>query len=152
MKQHRKPCSECPFGKQAKVKTLGGSEPEVYIGQILGPFWLPCHEDPKYKGKQSNPNKVAQCVGASIFRANLGLNRIMPKALDICEADPELSFTSFEEFAKHHTGKNVEYSPEDLTNLLQEQVGDRNARIIQSVFKEKQDVEETPKLDQKDLE
>lgn len=113
-KQHKKPCDECPFGRIAKVKTLGGSAPEVYIGQLQGPFWLPCHKDEDYADKESDPTMVSQCAGASIFRSNLGLDKRMPPALNICDADAELSFTSFEEFVKHHTGREVSYSPEEL--------------------------------------
>lgn len=80
----RKPCKECPFKRREPEearKYMGGSPVEVYIGQALGPFWLPCHMDKGYQGKQSNPEEVIQCAGAAIFRANCGISEMLPESL-----------------------------------------------------------------------
>lgn len=128
-RQHRKPCAECPFGKTAKVKTLGGGDPDTYIGQIYGPFWFPCHLDGNYDDKQSDPAEVTQCAGAAIFRANLELDAKMPPALLKAEKDEGRSFTSAEEFVKHHTGEDKKFPPEKLMELLNKELRDMNARM-----------------------
>ena len=117
--RHRKsPCDECPFGRKAKVKTLGGSTVETYIGQLHGPFWLPCHTDPNYADKASDPEIVSQCAGAAIFRANLGLSDKLPTMLNTCQKDAELSFTSLEDFVKHHTGESRAITDRDILEHL----------------------------------
>ena len=68
----RKPCRECPFTRTNELgPTCGGAfRSEQVLGQAHGPFWLPCHKDATYQGKESNPETVMQCAGAAIFRAN----------------------------------------------------------------------------------
>jgi hypothetical protein len=142
MKNRKTPCDACPFGKQAKKKTLGGNVPEVYIGQLHGPFWLPCHQDPNYDNKKSDPAIVGQCAGAAIFRANLGINEAMPAQLNICEADTELSFTSVEEFYKHHMGEDREFSQEEIMEFLDNELKDPRIKMhfkqqIEKMFERK---------------
>lgn len=60
---------------------LGGSLPEVYIGQIYGPFLLPCHqhcdfEDPNWKDDVLN---IPQCAGAAMFRKQNGISERLPE-------------------------------------------------------------------------
>lgn len=78
-----RPCKSCPFlAKENPTKEdLGGASVETYIGQARGPFWLPCHSDKNYAGKQSNPDLVTQCRGAAIFRANIGVAKQLPEPL-----------------------------------------------------------------------
>jgi len=129
MKQHKKPCDECPFGKIAKVKTLGGASVETYIGQIHGPFWLPCHKDKNYAEKASDPNKVSQCAGASIFRANLEVSDFLPNVLNVCEPSEELSFSSVTEFVEHHTGEHREFTVGEIVGLLREEMAKLKVRV-----------------------
>jgi hypothetical protein len=102
MGQHTKVCSECPFSRAGPPGALGGSPPEMYVGQVNHPtFWLPCHcacdfSDPNWKTNVA----VAQCVGAATFRANVGvvpggsILRLPPNAVDV--------FADFAEFLMHH--------------------------------------------------
>ncbi len=99
----KKPCAECPFSRAVTPGTVGGSDPTVYVGQLIGPFLLCCHMDPKYDGKKKGMQpEVAQCAGAAIMRANVGVAPTMPEALHALPADKELVFSSFEELLAHH--------------------------------------------------
>lgn len=111
------PCAECPFSKKCGEGALGGSHPTVYVGQIHGPFWLPCHrhcdfKDPNWKSDLS----VQQCAGAAIFRANLGLSERMPPFLHKLPPS-DLVFSTVEEFYKHH---NVQCSISPIDLMKQE--------------------------------
>lgn len=100
--QHKTPCAGCPFRKSIAPGKLGGSGPTTYVGQTVGPFWLPCHMSQNYKGKQSQFAEVSQCAGAAIYRANIGVAERMPSALLSLPQDPDLVFASQEEFLAHH--------------------------------------------------
>ena len=84
-------CGKCPFkrGQEATGESLGYSDPFVYIGQTRGPFWLPCHADKNYSGKNSNVETVSQCRGAAIFRANCETPHELPKELLSLDKDVE---------------------------------------------------------------
>ena len=97
-------CSTCPFSKTSTPGELGGSPVETYVGQIIGPFFLPCHQVKDYKG---NAEKIetcqCQCAGAAIFRANIGVGKYMPHTLLNLPADSDPNvFTSLHEFVWHH--------------------------------------------------
>ena len=100
MKQHSKPCAECPFSCKIEPGALGGSTPQTYIGQAYGPFLLSCHMSPGYWG---NPRGTehAQCAGAAIFRANCGIDVLMPEAFRRLPAGPE-AFESPAHLIAHH--------------------------------------------------
>jgi hypothetical protein len=125
--RRKKPCKECPFKRENTLEgeKPGGSSPEVYIGQAQGPFWLPCHMDPAYKDKKSDPTCVDQCAGAAIFRANVEgqLRYKLPEQLMFLQKDTALVFASFEEFYAHY--KNISrqeakkiLTPDKLEELL----------------------------------
>jgi hypothetical protein len=111
-------CKGCPFSKKSESGKLGGSPIETYLGQIIGPFFLPCHAAKGYKG---NDEKIetckCQCAGAAVFRANLGLDSRMPAALLRLPAhsDPNV-FESLEEFVRHHRPELSEAEVEKLTD------------------------------------
>lgn len=102
----QKPCKECPFNKKNVLgngsEALGGSPPEVYVGQIEGPFWLPCHMDNRYRGKNTDPNDNLQCAGAAIYRANIQVANKMPKGLLRLEPETETVFKDHQEFLMHY--------------------------------------------------
>ena len=104
--KQKKPCKECPFRRDNTLEgeKPGGSSPEVYIGQALGPFWLPCHMDPEYKDKQSDPGCVNQCAGAAIFRANVKdqVKYQLPDELMFLGQDKAMVFATFDEFYAHY--------------------------------------------------
>lgn len=104
------PCASCSFTRTSTPGALGGSTPEVYIGQTHAPFVLPCHcacnfDDPDWKNKAMS---TPQCAGAAIFRANVGMADSMPKAIHKLPADPDKVFATPAEFLAHHNGGNVE--------------------------------------------
>jgi hypothetical protein len=119
--KRKKPCKECPFNRVNILEgdKPGGSDVTVYIGQIQGPFWLPCHMDKNYEGKKSDPSCVDQCAGAAIFRSNLkdkGLQKYgLPKSLMFLEADHNRVFSSFEEFYAHYKNVSLSQAKEILT-------------------------------------
>lgn len=101
MKQHTTPCKDCPFRKTVTRGALGGSPPEVYVGQIVAPFWLPCHSDPNYKDKQSKFTEVAQCAGAACFRTHIGVDVAMPSAILTLPVNVEVFEGLYDFYAWH---------------------------------------------------
>lgn len=104
----KKPCKECAFSRSITPGALGGSEPEVYIGQTNGPFYIPCHchyssDTPDWKDRAM---QAPQCAGSRIFRANIGKEN-HPSLLGL-EADHESVFSSPAEFIAHHREISVE--------------------------------------------
>lgn len=101
-KQREKSCGSCPFSKTSKPGGLGGSPITTYLGQIIGPFMLPCHNQKGYEGNDT-PIGAEQCAGAAVFRANLGIADRMPDMLLHLEAgsDPNV-FETLPEFIRHH--------------------------------------------------
>jgi hypothetical protein len=104
----RSPCRNCPFSRTTEPGYLGGSPPETYIGQICGPFVLPCHAGHNYHDPvaRRDPNNL-QCAGAAIFRANVGVDGGMPAKLLHLPIDNNKVFGTFAEFLAHHRGLRV---------------------------------------------
>ena len=100
--QRNKACGSCPFSKNSKPGALGGSSITVYLGQIVGPFVLPCHSTKGYKGNATGI-EAESCAGAAVFRANIGVADMMPDALLHLPAlsDPDV-FPTLSAFIKHH--------------------------------------------------
>lgn len=104
----KKACRECAFRRDIAPGALGGSEPEVYVGQTNGPFYIPCHchyssDTPDWKEKAL---QAPQCAGSRIFRANIE-NQNHPSLLGL-EADHESVFSSQAEFVAHHRQISLE--------------------------------------------
>lgn len=112
-----KPCKECPFAKDNTLtgSKPGGADPTVYIGQSMGPFWLPCHMEKEYEGKETSPDKVNQCAGAAIYRANVNAPK-MPGDILSLPADKDTVFGSHAEFYAHYNGVSIEEAKMILTN------------------------------------
>lgn len=105
----KKPCSQCPWIRTVEPNALGGSDALVYIGQVHGPFFLPCHHDCDF----SDPNwkekvDTQQCAGAAIFRANVGIESMMPDFLHKLPADEEAVFSNAAQFIAHHRKVSIE--------------------------------------------
>ena len=111
----RKPCAACPYSRTTTPGSLGGSDPSVYVGQSLGPFWLPCHcstdySDPEWKQDTSKP----QCAGAAMFRDAIGVAGLMPPALHRLKADTSLVFSSHAELLAYHRQIPLEEAQKQL--------------------------------------
>lgn len=92
---------------------LGGSQPQTYVGQIEGPFLLPCHEQYTQERSIRDPNN-GQCAGAAIMRANLGIATKMPAMLHSLPADTSQVFASHAEFLAHHEQITLEEAQQQL--------------------------------------
>lgn len=110
----KSPCAGCPFARKIEPGKLAmpGAKPqppEVFVGQLAGPFWIPCHAC--YEGgvpvKEQSPLRVAQCAGAAIMRANEGLSDEMPPSTHRLPEDKEKVFATFAEFMAHHLRQPV---------------------------------------------
>lgn len=130
MKQKKIPCKSCPFRRDNDLNTNrpGGSNPLVYIGQVRGPFWLPCHKDLNYKDKESDPKTVQHCAGAAIFRANIKIPFRLPKEILILPENKDLVFSSNEEFFENYTGIHLPFTEDLLNILLHQELNDKNVR------------------------
>lgn len=108
------PCKQCAFRRDIEPGALGGSEPEVYIGQTNGPFYIPCHchytsDTPNWKAQAM---QAPQCAGSRVFRANIE-NTNHPSLLGL-EANHELVFSSAAEFIAHHRQISIEQANDQL--------------------------------------
>ena len=135
MKKRTKCCGACPFKRKNNLTgdKPGGSAPEVYLGQIRGPFWLPCHKDKNYDDKNSDPALVAQCAGAATFRTNCDLPYTLPKEIAKLPEDTETVFANEAEFYAHYKGITIEKAKEILTQpmldtLLQKELYDTRVK------------------------
>ena len=101
-----KACGSCPFKRinNNQKPNPGGSPVETYLGQIRGPFWLPCHKDKNYEAKDSDPLTVQQCAGAAIFRSNCGRAYRLPEQLLDLPANKQDVFANEAEFYAHYKG------------------------------------------------
>lgn len=117
--QNNKACPECPFSRKSTRGALGGSPIGTYLGQIIGPFFMPCHMARDYKGNDTPlSDKHAQCAGAAIMRANLKIGHLMPDPLLKLEhsSDPNV-FDTLEEFILHHYPEATPESAKEMAKL-----------------------------------
>lgn len=118
-KELRKPCAECPYRRGTQHN--GGSPPEVYVGQAMGPFLLSCHLSPGY-WKNPRGTEHAQCAGAAIFRANIHRAEVMPESMLKLPQDTEAVFSSSAEMVAHHRQISVEEAQAQLQEETPEQL------------------------------
>lgn len=111
------PCAECPFSRKIEPGRLGGSNPEVYIGQTEGPFWLPCHMSKGYEDSRTDHAKHEQCAGAAMYRDAIGRADLMPPELLRLPHDADLVFSSHAEFLAHHRRIALEVAAEVLEHV-----------------------------------
>jgi hypothetical protein len=109
-----KPCPQCPFARATPKSYLDtkGQNGHRFIGQSVGPFELPCHmkrEFKDYKERFVNDEENPACIGAQIYRANLGISHLFPPTL-AGEASPdyEAVFGGHDELLAHHMGIPLE--------------------------------------------
>lgn len=109
-KDCKKPCNDCAFRRSSVPGKLGGSPVETYIGQTIGPFYIPCHlhYDSSGENWKQNAMNAPQCAGSQVFRANAFPNLGHPASIKSLPADHENVFSTPAEFISHHTGRPVE--------------------------------------------
>ena len=124
----REPCAQCPFRRDVRpdICELKDSHPAEFIGQVFGPFLLPCHLDAGFVADARDPGNV-QCPGAATFRTNVGVwARVeLPAALLRLPGDTDRYFATLEEFLAHHLRCSPEaaerwlrsYPPERLLDI-----------------------------------
>lgn len=89
-KQHKRPCSDCPWSKKSLPGWLGGLSAEEWLQVAHGDSPVPCHA-----------LKGAQCAGLAIYRANVGK---APREVECIrlDADRDAVFASPQKFTDHH--------------------------------------------------
>jgi hypothetical protein len=115
MKPCDTPCPQCPFARSTPKTYLDtkGDNGERFIGQSIGPFVLPCHmtrEFGSFRERFVNDEPNPPCVGAAIYRANIGVHRYLPPQVTDVNAKPDFEtvFSSPEELLAHHRGISIE--------------------------------------------
>ena len=103
MKQHTKPCKECPFRRESLPEYLGGNDPKsfAFLSGKDGNF--ECHLT------MSN-SQPAQCAGRAIMWAN-SCKKSRDGSVPELKQDREKVFSHIGEFTKHH---KIEISPIEL--------------------------------------
>lgn len=104
MKDLPAPCHDCAFRRDSVPGHLGGSEAEVYIGQCYGPFFIPCHltYDKVDDHLRENLHCTGGCAGSAVFRANVGVDHLMPPGINRLPQDHEAVFSTPAQFIAHH--------------------------------------------------
>jgi hypothetical protein len=90
--QHLRPCSDCPWRRDALPGWLGGSTARAWVSEAHGDGVMDCHV-----------LIGAQCVGAATYRANVVKAPRDPRALR-AEKDKGRVFATPQEFIDHHEG------------------------------------------------
>lgn len=91
-RQHRSPCGDCPWRKDALPGWLGTMTPEEWLRAAHGEDRIDCHtlEGP-------------QCAGAAIYRANVCKHPRDPELLRL-PFDRDLVFDDPRKFLAYHKG------------------------------------------------
>ena len=90
-RQHRSPCSDCPFARKSLAGWLGSLNPMRWIQIVMGDGRIDCHT-----------RIPMQCAGAAIFRANVCK---VPRSSDVLQdlgLDRIRVFATPQEFLDHH--------------------------------------------------
>ena len=90
-KQHKKPCSDCPFSRGS----LAGWIPTTPVE-----WAMQAHNEDRIECHALLPH---QCAGAAIYRSNVCKDP-RDKTLLVLPADKKLVFASIKEFLEHHEG------------------------------------------------
>lgn len=93
-KQHKSPCSDCPFRRDSIRGWLGGKDVDEWVELAHGEGEAECHTTKQADGG------TWQCAGLAIYRANVCKSVRDPEVIRL-PADTKIVF-SFGEFRKHH--------------------------------------------------
>ena len=88
--QHRSPCSDCPWRRDALNGWLGDTTKEEWVQAAHGEAQIDCHT-----------LIPAQCAGAAIYRANVCKTPRDPSYLTL-PSNRDKVFASPKEFLEHH--------------------------------------------------
>lgn len=95
-RQHKKPCSDCPFARTAIPGWLGPYSAKQWVRLVHGEGKVECH------------TKIGpQCAGSAIYRGNVCKDP-RDKSLLTLPKDKVRVFAGPVEFLEHHTGKSAE--------------------------------------------
>ncbi len=89
-KQHRTPCSDCPWARKALPGWLGSMTAGEWLQAAHGEAEIECHTI-----------LGAQCAGSAIYRGNVCKTPRYPQIL-VLPANRELVFATPKEFKEHH--------------------------------------------------
>lgn len=92
-RQHKKPCSDCPWARVALPGWLGAMSPEEWLQHAHGESMVDCHA-----------HNGAQCAGMAIFRSNI-MKRCRSPHILLLPKDRVKVFASDSEFLLHHRRK-----------------------------------------------
>jgi hypothetical protein len=89
-RQHKTPCSDCPFRRDSLPGWLGGYEPDQYAQLAHSDERIDCH------------TKIGpQCAGAAIYRENV-CKSPRDKSVLLLPQNKEKVFGRMQEFLEHH--------------------------------------------------
>lgn len=99
IRQHKTPCTDCPWRRNAVKGWLGALTPSEWIEKAQSEQIIKCHT------RKDKYNDQWQCAGSSIFRANICKSVKNPLCIHL-EQDTIKVFSWWNEFIKYHTIKN----------------------------------------------
>ncbi len=112
-----------------------GENGERFIGQSVGPFVLPCHmtkEFGEFRERFDNDEPSPHCVGAQIYRANIGVSHLLPEQAtgEKVPTDYDTVFGGHDELLSHHRGITIEEAKQLLkeTSPLEHLEGEMRKR------------------------
>jgi hypothetical protein len=95
VKQHTRPCSDCPFARTALSGWLGRSTPGEWVTLAHSDSSVECH------ALKDSDGFELECAGAAIYRANVAKSLRDPKAFKL-PPNTTLVFATSQEFVMHH--------------------------------------------------
>lgn len=110
VKQHKAPCSDCPWTRKSLPGWLGPNSINTWIGAAHGEGFIACHtramtEEAATATLEANTVHLQckghwQCAGAAIYRANVCKTPRHPLVLQL--PPDRVKVFSFHEFERHH--------------------------------------------------
>lgn len=103
VRQHKKPCGDCPFRRKSAPGWLGHNELEDFVIAAVSDVKMPCHLTP---GEGAAPDfelhpDASQCAGRGIFLSNM-CKSPRDKSVLVLPANREDVFSRPQEFVAHH--------------------------------------------------
>lgn len=97
-KQHRSPCSDCPWARKSLAGWVGALSPMDWIRYAFSDNRIECHTRPQ----AGIVRTWWQCAGAAIFRANICKVPRDPDVMQDLAPDTVRVFATPREFLNHH--------------------------------------------------